>query len=233
MDGSCLPPVIFVPSKPKDGQRYITADNKEAMLLHIEGLGAPSSASTLAWLNAVTRRGADYFEDSPHIILDSLRGHFAPTVEEKWENIKATTHRLPATLGRWLNPCDQSINREMRREFTRLQMDNRNAKLDNIVRAYYSVKESTVINSFKKCGLFGGKPEDVIDEVAREGYSTAGARHETLEACRVAFTKWATSSVRRPSDLLPRSTFPAAAESGLDGRYWGAAGTSRPHGVAE
>lgn len=221
--------MIFVPEPPAHGQRYTASNNARAILIHIPGLGAPSEASTLAWLKALTSSGEHYFEDDPHIILDSLHGHFADDITEAWSNIGATTHKLPATLGRWLNPCDQAINREMRREFLRLQMHNRNTKLDNIVRAYYSITEDTVKNSFKKCGLFGGDPEEVIENVAAEGYRATGDRQELLESCERAFATWATTSSRRRTDVLPRTPQPAALDCALDGRRWTAWGSSRSH----
>lgn len=189
-DGSCLPPVIFLPEPPQSGSRYQTAAGHDAILLHIPGLGGPSTESTRQWLKAVTRTDEHYFEDSPHIIFDALRGHFAEAVEEEWENnIDATTHKLPATLGRWLNPCDQAINREMRRHFVSLQMRNRAAKLDNIISAYYSISDETVKNSFNKCGIFGGDPEEVIERAAHDGYRTTGKQSETLRACEAVLLR--------------------------------------------
>lgn len=221
--------MIFVPEPPKHGSRYTTSDNLKAILLHIPGLGGPSEASTLQWIKAVTSETEDYFDDNPHIILDALHGHFTDAAHEAWSNIGATTHKLPATLGRWLNPCDQGINREMRREFLRLQMQNRNTKLDNIVHAYYSITESTVVNSFKKCGLFGGDPEEVIQNVAAEGYRATGDRRELLESCESAFAEWAATCSRRRADVLPRTQLPAALDSALDGRRWTTWGSPRSH----
>jgi hypothetical protein len=175
-DGSCLPPVIFVPEPVKGGADYYTPSGHHAILIHLAGLGAPSSESTLLWLKRVTRLRAHYFEDNPHIILDSLRGHFTAEMEEAWQNVNATTHRLPAALGRWLDPCDQSINREMRREFIRLQTRDRKCKLDNIIDAYYSIKDETVKNAFIKCGYLGRDAEEVIRTAESEGYrATRGA----------------------------------------------------------
>lgn len=229
-DGSCLPPVIFTTrlteaSKEDDGL-FRDEDNNEAYVVYIPNLGGPSERSTAAWLDKMTSRGSNYFDDHPHIILDSLRGHFTPTMQGDWDNIGATLHQLPAASGKWLNPCDQSINREMRREFLRLQQLDRRDKIRNIIRAYYSIKEETIVKSFKKCGIFCGDPDDIITAQACQGYHAAGKRGDKLEGYRAAFEDWAHHHTRSPEDMLPRAKPPTALDGQLDGVYWAAHGTS-------
>ena len=127
--------------------------------------------------------------DSTHIILDSLKGHFGEKMEEKWQNVAATTYRLPASSGKWLNPCDQAIHREMRRKFIQLQQRNRQAKPDNIVAAYYSISEETVRHSFAKCGVFDRNIDDVIGEAAEEGYKATEGRAEAVARYKAAFSR--------------------------------------------
>lgn len=231
-DGSCLPPVIFVPEPIRGGPDYFTPSGHHAILIHLPGLGAPSSESTRLWLKKITRVQDHYFEDNPHIILDSLKGHFTETMEEAWQNVNATTHRLPATLGRWLDPCDQSINREMRREFIRLQMHDRKCKLDNIIDAYYSIKDETVKNAFIKCGYLGRNPVEVIRTAESEGYRPTKGRSDEMARYKTAFIKWASRSTRDPGDTLPRSAPPEQLESALDGEKWVKYGTSRRGALA-
>jgi len=190
-------------------------------------LGAPSSESTRLWLKRVTRPQDHYFDDNPHIILDSLKGHFTEKMEEAWQNVNATTHRLPATLGRWLDPCDQAINREMRREFIRLQMRDRKCKLDNIIDAYYSIKDETVKNAFIKCGYLGRDAAEVIRTAESEGYRATRARSADMARYNKAFIAWASRSTRDPRDMLPRSAAPEQLESSLDGEQWVNYGTSQ------
>jgi hypothetical protein len=179
----------------------------------------------------VTREKADYFDDNPHIILDGLKGHFGEKMEMAWQSVNATTHRIPAALGRWLDPCDQSINREIRRRFTQLQMQNRNRKLDNIIDAYYSIKDETVENAFTKCGYFGRDSKEVISTAAAEGYRATERRSADMARYREAFQEWASRSTRDPSDMLPRSAPPQQLESTLDGEKWVRYGTSRKRRV--
>lgn len=232
-DGSCLPPVIFVPEPVKGGADYYTPSGHHAILIHLAGLGAPSSESTLLWLKRVTRLRAHYFEDNPHIILDSLRGHFTAEMEEAWQNVNATTHRLPAALGRWLDPCDQSINREMRREFIRLQTRDRKCKLDNIIDAYYSIKDETVKNAFIKCGYLGRDAEEVIRTAESEGYRATRGRSADMARYKTAFIEWASRSTRDQRDVLPRSAPPEQLESTLDGAQWARYGTSQRRRVGQ
>jgi hypothetical protein len=168
-----------------------------AYVVYIPGLGGPSEKSTAVWLEKMTARDTNYFTDEPHIILDSLHGHFTKVMLGDWENVGATLHRLPAASGKWLNPCDQSINREMRREFTRLQQLDRRDKIRNIIRAYYSIKDETIIKSFNKCGVFDGDPDDIISAQACQGYRAKGSRDKQLQGYRVAFLDWASSKYPR------------------------------------
>ena len=230
-DGSCLPPVIFTTreteaSTEPDGL-FRDEKGNEAYVVYIPGLGGPSEKSTAVWLEKMTTRDANYFGDDPHIILDSLRGHFTEVMLGDWENVGATLHRLPAASGKWLNPCDQSINREMRREFMRLQQLDRRDKIRNIIRAYYSIKDETITKSFNKCGVFEGDPDDIISAQACQGYRAKGHRDKQLQSYRVAFLGWAQLNTRSPADMLPRSAPPDAIDKGLDGEYWNAYGTSR------
>lgn len=230
-DGTCLPPVIFTTreteaSTEPDG-RFRDENGNPAYVVYIPGFAGPSEASTAAWLEKMTDRHENYFDDKPHIILDSLKGHFTEVMRGDWENIKATLHRLPAASGKWLNPCDQSINREMRREFLRLQQLNRRDKIRNIIRAYYSIKEETIRKSFTRCGVFDGDPDDIISAQACQGYQAKGHREELLQGYRVAFLDWAQLNTRELADMLPRTPPPSALDKGLDGEYWNAYGNSR------
>lgn len=232
-DGSCLPPVIFTTreteaSTEPDGL-FRDEKGNEAYVVYIPGLGGPSERSTAVWLEKMTTRRANYFGDHPHIILDSLHGHFTEQMLGDWENVGATLYRLPAASGKWLNPCDQSINREMRREFTRLQQLDRRDKIRNIIRAYYSIKEETIVKSFNKCGVFEGDPDDIITAQASQGYRAKGSRDVQLQGYRVAFLDWAQLNTRDPADMLPRAAPPGALDEGLDGEYWRVFGTSRKH----
>lgn len=175
-DGTCLPPVIFLKQTDKlstDPTGCITdEEGNVGYVLYIANFKGPSERSTQAWLDTLQ----DYFGDEPHVILDALGGHFAPGITQDWKNVGATLHKIPGGAGKWLNPCDQAINREIRREFIRLQSRNRENKVRNLIRAYYSLKDTTIINSFKKCGVFGGDPDDIITEQACKGYRASGAR---------------------------------------------------------
>jgi hypothetical protein len=155
--------------------------------------------------------------DSPVVILDSLRGHFAEDSALEWEQLGATLYRLPAASGKSLNPCDQAINREMRRTFLQLQQLNRRDKLNNIISAYYSVTEETIVASFDRCGLFKGDPEDIISAQASQGFHSTPARRVDCSRYEKAFTDWMRYSVRNPADVLPRSKKPRALKSGLSG----------------
>jgi hypothetical protein len=208
---------------------YYTAPFHKAYLVHMPNLGNPSEESTIKWFKKLTHMDRDYFEDDAHIVLDALKGHFAQRMEVQWQGAGVTTHRIPAGAGKWLNPCDQAINRELRRTFNRLQQHHRDRKLDNIIEAYYALKESTIVNSFKKCGLFEGNPEEVIDAAVSQGYATTGKRSEAMGRYKAEFLTWVKKNTRQPRDVLPRSNRVEDLNSGLDGVQWRTLATSRRH----
>jgi hypothetical protein len=168
----------------------------------------------------MTHRNHNYLSDKLHVILDSLKGHFAEHTDIMWSHVHATLYRLPAASGKWLNPCDQSINREIRRKFIQLQQLNRRDKLSNIIEAYYSVRDETIVASFDRCGLFKGDPEDIVSQQASQGFNPTSARKDACERYESALTDWMRKSVRSCSDILPRSKRTKSMDSSLDGDYW-------------
>ncbi len=179
-----------------------------------------STASTVAWLETMTSKDSNYFTDAPLVLLDSLPGHFAADAMTQWTSISATLYRLPAASGKWLNPCDQAINREMRRTFLKLQRLDRSKKLENIINAYYSIGQDVITHSFDRCGLFSGDPEDIITEQASQGFHATLDRKETVLEYKKAFSTFLADSVRSSQDLLPRSCMTASIDSSFDGEYW-------------
>lgn len=189
-------------------------------------LGAPSTKSTTAWLEQLTSNNGNYFTDEPLVILDALPAHFAPIAKSMWGDIKATLYRLPAASGKWLNPCDQAINREMRRTFLKLQRLDRSKKLENIIAAYYSISEEVIKHSFQRCGIFTGDPEEIISAQASQGFHATLDRKEKVEEYKSAFCDFLETSVRSSADLLPRSRATAALDTTMDGCYWTTYGSS-------
>jgi hypothetical protein len=237
-DGTCLPPVIFTSSeKVISTQCHLFNPgpiDRPAFVVYMPNLGAPSTASTVVWLDKMTSEGVDYFEDQPHVILDSLRGHFATDAKVSWKDNEATLYRLPSASGKWLNPCDQAINREMRRTFLKLQRLDRKKKLEDIIYAYYSISPDVISHSFNRCGLFGGDPEDIITEQASQGFHPTLDRKETVIEYKKAFSTFLASSVRSSRDVLPRSCKTVSMDSSFDGDYWTSYGSplqKKPRGT--
>ncbi len=184
-DGACLPPVIFVSHTHERSTDpaglFKDKDGNFAYVIYMPNLHAPSTDSTVAWLETMTKLNRNYLYDSPTVVLDSLKAHFAEQTTTMRDSIGATLCRLPGGSGKWLNPCDQAINREMRRTFLRLQQHNRVNKLQNIIEAYYSVCESTIVDSFARCGLFEGDPEEIVSSQASQGFKPPLRRKDDCE----------------------------------------------------
>jgi hypothetical protein len=229
-DGSCLPPVIFTSSKEVKSSQYANCNQTNleypAYVIYIPNIGAPSTRSTTAWIELVSQTGSNFLGDKPYVILDSLQGHFAEQADVLWAKLGIKLFRLPGGSGKWLNPCDQAINCEMRRTFNRLQQANRKHKIENIVTAYYSIKESTIINSFHRCGLFEGDPEDIVSAQASQGFHATPPHKEAVEKYNTSFLQWKQSFVHNSSDLLPHSRQTLSLPSCLDGACWAIYGLS-------
>jgi len=109
----------------------------------------------------------------------------------------------------------------------RLQQINRSCKVDNIIEAYYALKESTIENSFKKCGYFEGDASEIVQRAAAQGYIASQNRQSDMARYRSAFLDWARHNTREATDVLPRSKKAKALADGLDGVQWRHLGTSR------
>lgn len=167
-DGTCLPPVIFSPNPiPLPEPNF---SSMPAFIHYVPNDKAPSEYTTKVYLEDMTKKAANYFQQPAHVILDSLPGHFTPSMKEEWESQDITTHRIPSAAGKWLNPCDNAINSEIRRVFHKLVNENPNNKLENIIRAYYAVSEHTIKQSFHHCGIWTGNPRGIVRKLACAGF---------------------------------------------------------------
>jgi hypothetical protein len=101
-----------------------------------------------------------------------------------------------------------------------LQQLNRHDKLSNIIEAYYSVRDETIVASFDRCGLFEGDPEDIVSQQSSQGFNPTSARKDACERYEKALTDWMRKSVRNSSDILPRSKQTKSMDTSLDGDYW-------------
>ena len=149
-DGACLPPVIFVGKQPPagdDGEWHLSSDGLNyAYVIYIEGLTQASTRTTEVYLETIFNRWENGPVDGSVFIMDVAPWHVSAEARALWDDYGLVPKFLPATTGKWLNPCDQSIHREMRRTFSKLQQRRPKNKLKNIIDAYYAVTDKIAMS---------------------------------------------------------------------------------------
>lgn len=179
---------------------------------------APSEHWTSVWLDVLTDPQHFHLPKNTHLILDSLGGHHTDEMKERWAEHDIFAHRIPASAGKYLNPCDQAFHSAMRRIFLDLQHQHPNKKISNIVAAYYNVSQAALLGSFEHAAVFKG---DINEKLARhvcQGYYPPDAREEDVDRMYTAFMEWCVKNLRDPVDVLPRFSKVEALDSTLDGR---------------
>lgn len=230
-DGSCLPPFIITSAAvPVANMGQFHTDGNplhKAYVVYLPGTSQASGNTTEMWLEHVCRAAENYLPADSSIVMDVASWHVSKKMLEVWNQRNLNAFFLPAASGRWINPCDQSIHREMRRTFTRLQQHNPKNKLQNVITAYYSVTDSHVLHSWDHTRLLKGDYEAHLAQVASEGYRPTEDRKDFFEAAVEKFDVWAGENVRRADDVLPGVAPVSTSDDKMDGRHWMMFGTSR------
>jgi hypothetical protein len=168
----------------------------------------------------MTKPKCDYFAEPSHLIFDSLYGHTTTSMMDEWDSYSIQTHRIPAAAGKWLNPCDQMINREMRRCFNKLQRSKVQSKINNIITAYYSISEETVLNSFNRCGLLKGDPQEILMNHVSEGWRCSKGREQQYLQMWDAYLTWVKTLFRSQDHYITKEFPLTSSDDALDGMYW-------------
>jgi hypothetical protein len=223
-DGACLPPVIFVGKQPPagdDGEWHLSSDGLNyAYVIYIEGLTQASTRTTEVYLETIFNRWENGPVDGSVFIMDVAPWHVSAEARALWDDYGLVPKFLPATTGKWLNPCDQSIHREMRRTFSKLQQRRPKNKLKNIIDAYYAVTDKIAMSSFKHTHLLAGDHVEHLRNEAARGFRAGPKNAEELERARLIYEKWVKKTVRRPQDVFRPFTPEALEGDSLDGVHW-------------
>lgn len=217
-DGSCLPPVIFTNKPIKTG--ILDFNLGKAFVHYVPDVKGPGNYTTQVYIEDMSNQNENYFADKPHMIFDSLKAHTSNDVLQDWKDNEVTTHQITGSAGKWLNPCDNIINREFRRNFNALQQQKPNNKLNNIVEAYYAISETTIIHSFQRCGLFKGDPRRIIQKFESEGFNIEGRYKDEFNEMWRSYIIWLKKNFRNTKHFKP-CQYPLNLDvEGLDGTYW-------------
>jgi hypothetical protein len=236
--GESLPPMIFSPvdpGPPNDGGYYTDGVDKShfAYVEYWPGISSPSSKTTQAWLdqmrdpkvvNGHKPKGGFFFANATHLIMDKASWHMEKNVAADLSNYVVAHYFIPAAAGKWLNACDQAINSSMRHCFAKLQHEHPHRKLQNIIAAYYSVKDSTVLNSWKHTGLLSDPTtmdaKAIIQKRIEEGYHAPKNRESDFARYRSAFEQLINGFVRTSDDLVPGAAPDMLDKNANVGDYW-------------
>lgn len=215
-DGACLPGVVFT-----SDQSLIERDYEHITVLLVENTKAPGADMTMRWLDVCR----DYLEDDPVLLLDNLGGHHHRPFQEDLRSLNVQVHFFPNQGGKYINPCDNSVNSIIRRVYAAQQRATHAEMLDAIDRAYGSIRDECIIASFRHCGLTtGGSVPKVIDRLMGAGFLSHGLHREEIRNRMLAYRRWK-RNLRHPSasapGVAPAPVMEAALQSELDGRYWG------------
>jgi hypothetical protein len=133
VDGSCLPLFIVTGKKVSaahtDGFHTDGNPDHRAYVVYRPNIKQSSGELTEIWLEHMCKRTENYLPADSSIVMDVATWHVSKEMIEVWNQRRINTFFLPAASGRWLNPCEQSMHREMRRAFTQLQQHNPRDKL--------------------------------------------------------------------------------------------------------
>jgi hypothetical protein len=191
------------------------------------GISCANSRCTTEWIQLMeSPRGSakwNFLEENTELIIDRAPWHLTKDVTDLFHDKDIRPHLIPAAGGRWLNPCDQAINREFRREFVRLQRERGTShKLSNMISAYYHITEETVLGAWRHTGLITTEDATVlITRRSQEGYAAPKGRKEDFQKYRAAWDEWARKNLRSTDDLRPGVAGPEMIQSSAgSGVYW-------------
>lgn len=222
-DGSCMPPVIFTSDDPgpcaADGMFGGRNPANRAYVVYVDGVRQASTVTTDVWLQTMCRRHANYLPPDSTLVLDVAPWHVSKEMTEIFNQRCINTVLLPAATGKWLNPNDQAIHREMRRTYAELVARHPREKLLNVIDAYYSVKDGAVLGSWQRTGLLEDDFEARLLRAATEGYRAAPDQSDFFERCNRSWGNWKITNFRRPADALPGAAPMPLSGDGLDGDY--------------
>lgn len=214
-DGSVLPGVVFT-----SDDSLPLRDYTHIKVLRVANTNAPGANTTLRWLDA----SEDMLLDEPVVLLDNLGGHHNHQFKEHLERLGCSIHFFPNQGGKYLNPCDNSVNSVIRRVYAAQQRRTHTEMLDAIDTAYGALRDETIANSFRHCGLLSrGRPGRIVDELMAQGFQSHGLHREEIMARMLAYRHWK-RNLRSPSSAAPGvHATPHDSDSlrsELDGRYW-------------
>jgi hypothetical protein len=190
-----------------------------AFVVYRPGVSSASTETTEIWLENMRCSAAAMLEDGCVLVIDVAPWHVSKEAKAIFAQADLTVCAIPAAAGKWLNPCDQSIHREMRRVFVRLQRERPGRKLQNIISAYYAVSDKVVEHSWDHTGLLKDDYEERLRHTATEGFRPGLGREQEFERAHLAWSGWVSQHLRSPADALSTHQPEQLDDCSLDGTH--------------
>jgi hypothetical protein len=140
----------------------------------------------------------NYLNPGDVLITDNESSFKTKSVKKFLKKHKIINLYFPSYMNHLMNPCDNYFHASMKRRYW-TSIDSHikltiQQKVDKIREAYYSEKESSIINYFKNCGIIGDKdPSVVINHLLREGLFPA-KKFQSLHIRQLDnYVKWLTN----------------------------------------
>ncbi len=214
-DGSCLPGIVFTEDTSLAEKSY-----SHIKVVVVENTAAPGANTTKRWFDLVK----DSLEDCPVLMVGNLGGHHNKQFLTEIREFGISLLFFPNHGGKYLNPCDNSIQSIIRRHYLHCPRQTHEQKLAAINEAYKAVSEESVQNCFKETGLLSHEPpHKVVRRLQKHTYLGHAQRRDDLAAMITEYRRWK-RHLRDPSfsadDPLPPREGENALASALDGLYW-------------
>lgn len=181
-DGSMTPPVVFT-----SDTSVPLGDYHPLQIYQFDGIKGPRWQSTFRWIDEVSPT----LPAKVLMIWDDLPAHRNPKVLQELEANNIEVFTLPHASHGLLNPCDNSLNALIRRQYYKGDRSTHQNMLMSARDAFNSISDETVVEYFKHTGIIGeDDPPDIADSLANEGYHADEVKEEHVQSMKQAFRDW-------------------------------------------
>jgi hypothetical protein len=136
-------------------------------VLVVSNTKAAGANTTKRWFDTINQ----YLEDSPELVIDNLGGHHNKEFKSELAHSGITVKFFPDQSGKYLNPCDNSIQHVIRQEYLKQPRSTHQEMIAAIAKAYSAVSEATILNSFIHTGIASkNRPSAIIRYLKNQGF---------------------------------------------------------------
>jgi len=132
------------------------------------------------------------------LIFDGEKAFTTPLIQQFMRKHKIYPFPIrPSLLHQLLNPCDNSFHSVLKAKYNQ-EISDRSSDIISIAEkmriaesCYYGISKESVVDMFKKCGIFGGNPQEIVAHSVNECIKYSRGKSRTLyQTCLLAFVEW-------------------------------------------